>query len=84
MFSTTTYNADKTRVRAVQQPQRRVARIGSTGHQLMVAEANLPLRIGRELDCDLTIPNGHVSRHHELSLTNGVFSPKDTSSNGTR
>ena len=86
MFSTTTYNADKTRVRAVQQPQRRVARIELDGGiNFMVAEANLPLRIGRELDCDLTIPNGHVSRHHcELSLTNGVLSLKDTSSNGTR
>lgn len=67
------------------QPQRRVARIELDGGiNFNVTEANLPLRIGRELDCDLTIPNGHVSRHHcELSLTNGVLSLKDTSSNGT-
>ena len=85
MFSTTTYNADKTRVRAVRQPQKRVARIELDGGiNFTVTEANLPLRIGRELDCDVTIPNGHVSRHHcELSLTNGTLSLKDTSSNGT-
>ena len=85
MFSTTTYNADKTRVRAVRQQQKRVARIELEGGiNFIVTEASLPLRIGRELDCDLTIPNAHVSRHHcELSLANGVLSLKDTSSNGT-
>lgn len=85
MFSTTTYNADKTRVRAVRQQNKRVARIELEGGvNFVVTEASLPLQIGRELDCDITIPSGHVSRHHcELSLTNGVLTLKDMSSNGT-
>jgi len=85
MFSTTTYNTDKTRVRAVREPNKRVARIELEGGvNFVVTEANLPLQIGRELDCDITIPSGHVSRHHcELSLSQGVLTLKDTSSNGT-
>lgn len=85
MFSTTTYNSDKTRVRAVRESNKRVARIELEGGvNFVVTEANLPLQIGRELDCDITIPSGHVSRHHcELSLSQGVLTLKDTSSNGT-
>ncbi|MFN3238533.1 MAG: FHA domain-containing protein [Pseudomonadales bacterium] len=85
MFSTTTYNADKTRVRAVRQQNKRVARIELEGGvNFVVTEASLPLKIGRELDCDITIPSGHVSRHHcELALANGVLTLKDSSSNGT-
>jgi len=85
MFSSTTYTADKTQVKAVRQPQRRIARIElESGVNFTVTESSLPLQIGRERDCDITIPNGHVSRHHcELFMSNGVLCLKDTSSNGT-
>jgi len=85
MFSSTTYTADKTQVKAVRQPERRIARIElESGVNFTVTESSLPLQIGRERDCDITIPNGHVSRHHcELFMSNGVLCLKDTSSNGT-
>lgn len=85
MFSSTTYTADETQVKAVRQPQKRIARIElESGVNFTVTESSLPLQIGRERDCDITIPNGHVSRHHcELFMANGVLCLKDTSSNGT-
>ncbi|MFT4819771.1 MAG: pSer/pThr/pTyr-binding forkhead associated (FHA) protein [Candidatus Azotimanducaceae bacterium] len=85
MFSSTTYTADKTQVKPVRQPQRRIARIElDSGVNFTVTESSLPLQIGRERDCDITLPNGHVSRHHcELFIANGVLCLKDTSSNGT-
>lgn len=85
MFSSTTYSADKTQIMAVRQSKRRIARIElESGVNFTVTESSLPLQIGRERDCDITIPSGHVSRHHcELFLSNGVLCLKDTSSNGT-
>tara|TARA_R110002072_G_scaffold1780_13_gene15003 strand:- start:88589 stop:89092 length:504 start_codon:yes stop_codon:yes gene_type:complete len=85
MFSSTTYTADKTQIKAVRQPQRRIARIElENGVNFTVTQSSLPLQIGREKDCDITIPSGHVSRHHcLLFMENGVLRLKDTSSNGT-
>ena len=85
MFSSTTYTADKTQIKAVRQPQRRIARIElENGVNFTVTESSLPLQIGRERDCDITIPSGHVSRHHcELFMEDGELCLKDTSSNGT-
>ena len=84
MFSSTTYTAGKTQVKAVRQSQRRIARIELEGGvNFNVTESCLPMQIGRERDCDITIPNGHVSRHHcELFMANGVLCLKDSSSNG--
>lgn len=85
MFSSTTYTADKTQIKAVNQPQRRIARVElENGVNFSITESSLPLQIGRETDCDITIPSGHVSRHHcELSMVKGVLTLTDTSSNGT-
>ena len=85
MFSSTTYTADKTQIKSVRQPQKRVARIElESGVNFTVTESSLPLQIGRERDCDITIPSGHVSRHHcEIFMDGGELCLKDTSSNGT-
>lgn len=85
MFSSTTYTVDKTQIKSVRQPQKRVARIElENGVNFTVTENSLPLQIGRESDCDITIPSGHVSRHHcELFMDSGSLCLRDTSSNGT-
>lgn len=52
---------------------------------ISVYESSLPLVIGRGSDCDISIPDSHISRHHcELSEVNGVLCLKDTSANGTQ
>jgi len=62
-----------------------VARIElDNGIGLSIDEASLPLIIGRDANCDIYIPSGHVSRRHcELYLLGGVLCLKDTSTNGT-
>lgn len=62
-----------------------VARIElGRGMSIKIHEHDLPYRIGRGSDCDLTICDGHISRHHcELVRIRGVLCLRDTSSNGT-
>lgn len=85
MFSSTTYTSEKTRIKPERMQQKRVANIELEGGiNFIVTDASLPLQIGRELDCDITIPRGYVSRHHcQLYVSNGELFLKDTSSNGT-
>jgi pSer/pThr/pTyr-binding forkhead associated (FHA) protein len=85
MFSSTTYSADETQIMALRQLKRRIARIElENGVNFTVTESSLPLQIGREQDCDITIPSGHVSRYHcELFMADDVLCLRDTSSNGT-
>jgi len=81
----TTDDAAKTRIKPVRQQQKRIARVELEGGvSFSLTEASLPLQIGREIDCDISIPSGLISRHHcELFLANGVLSLRDSSSNGT-
>ncbi len=86
MFSTETYIAEKTQIKVTREPQKRVARIElDNGINISVTENNLPMVMGREMDCDLRIPDAHVSRRHcELYMTNGTLCVRDMSSNGTQ
>lgn len=51
---------------------------------LAIYEMSLPFTIGRSPDCDLCIPDSHVSRHHcEITRIGNLLCLKDTSANGT-
>ena len=53
-------------------------------NSIAIYEMMLPFTIGRSSDCDLAIPDSHVSRHHcEITRVGGVLCLKDTSANGT-
>lgn len=51
---------------------------------IAIHESSLPISIGRGHDCDISIPDSHISRHHcEVSSINGVLCLRDMSVNGT-
>ena len=51
---------------------------------IAIHESSLPVSIGRGNDCDISIPDSHISRHHcEVSSVNGVLCLRDMSANGT-
>ena len=64
---------------------RRVAKIElDNGISFSINESSLPLKIGRDTNCDICIPLSQVSRRHcELSLINDTLCIRDVSTNGT-
>jgi hypothetical protein len=54
------------------------------GTRFSVKEGSLPISIGRGSDCDICIPEGHISRRHcTLSVIDNELKLTDTSANGT-
>ena len=54
------------------------------GTSFAVKEGSLPISIGRSSDCDICIPEGHISRQHcNLSVIDNELMLTDTSANGT-
>lgn len=80
--SDTTTMSDKT---TAKDPSRVVARIVLENRMtIAIHESSLPITIGRGLDCDICIPDNHISRQHcQVSSVNGVLCLRDTSVNGT-
>ena len=80
--SDTTIIKDTTKMK---NPSSIVARIVLENRMtIAIHESSLPITIGRGLDCDICIPDNHISRQHcEVSSVNGVLCLRDTSVNGT-
>lgn len=54
------------------------------GVKFAVKEGCLPVSIGRHSDCDICIPESHISRRHcNISVINNELCLTDTSANGT-